>query len=68
MKSPLEQVNELDDLIRQLRKLASRIRAGQNVDGWRECNRIIAILEKYKQDLIKEKMEITENNDKAKND
>ena len=52
MKSLLERVNEVDLLIRQLRKLASRIRSGENVDGWRECQRMIAALERSKQALI----------------
>ena len=57
MKNLLENVNELDHLIRQLQKLASRIRSGENVDGWRECNGLIAHVTKAKQDLIKEQTE-----------
>lgn len=53
MKSLLDDVNELDFLIRQLSKLASRIRSGENVDGWRECNGLISHIVKAKQDLIK---------------
>jgi hypothetical protein len=55
MKSLLESVNELDYLIRQLQKLASRIRSGENVDGWRECNGLIAHVSKAKEDLLKDK-------------
>ena len=54
MKSLLNEVNELDYLIRQLQKLASRIRSGEIVDAWRECNGLIAYVNKAKQDLIKE--------------
>jgi len=53
MRSLLNDVNELDYLIRQLSKLASRIRSGENVDAWRECNGLIAYVTKTKQDLIK---------------
>ena len=54
MKNLLYNVNELDNLIRQLQKLASRIRSGENVDAWRECNGLIAYVNKAKQDLLKE--------------
>lgn len=54
MKNLLHEVNELDYLIRQLQKLASRIRSGENVDGWRECNGLIAYVTKSKENLIKD--------------
>jgi hypothetical protein len=54
MKSLLDDVNQLDYLIRQLNKLSSRIRSGENVDGYRECNGLIAFVTKAKQDLIKD--------------
>ena len=53
MRNLLQNVNELDYLIRQLQKLASRIRSGENVDGWRECNGLISYVMKVKEDLIK---------------
>jgi len=53
MKSLLEQVDALDDLIRQLQKMESKMRSGQLIDAWREVNRIMAALQKNKQDLIK---------------
>ena len=53
MKSLLEQVNELDVLIRQMHKMISKMNAGQFIDAYREANRITAALEKSKQDLIK---------------
>jgi hypothetical protein len=63
MKSLLEQVNELDDLTRKLHKMESKMRAGQWIDAWRECCRIIAALEKNKQDLLKANEEKDEGND-----
>jgi hypothetical protein len=54
MKSLLNNVNELDYLIRQLQKLASRIRSGEIIDAWRELNGLISYVNKAKQDLIKE--------------
>ena len=57
MKSLLEQVNELDNLIRQMHKMISKMNAGQFIDAWREAHRITALLEKAKQDLIKGKRE-----------
>lgn len=53
MKSLLERVNELDVLIRQMHKMISKMNAGQFIDAYREANRITAVLEKSKQDLIK---------------
>jgi len=53
MKSLLEQVNELDVLIRQMHKMISKMNAGQFIDAYREANRIAALLEKAKRDLIK---------------
>lgn len=52
MKSLLERVDALDNLIRQLRKNESRMRSGQWIDAWRENNRIIAVVEKDKRDLM----------------
>ena len=54
MKNLLNNVNELDYLIRQLQKLASRIRSGEIIDAWRELNGLISYVNKAKQDLIKE--------------
>jgi len=52
MKSLLEKIDTIDELIRQLRKIDSRMRAGQWIDAWRENNRIIGILEKEKKDIL----------------
>jgi len=62
MSNLLQNINELDYLIRQLQKLASRIRAGENVDAWRECNGLMAYVNRAKQDLIVES-ESKENKD-----
>jgi len=53
MKSLLEQTDELDKLIRLLRKMLSKMRSGQWIDAWRDCNTIISLLEKSKRDIIK---------------
>ena len=52
MKSLLEQVNDLDALIRSLRKVESKVRSGQIIDAWREILRIISFLERAKQCAI----------------
>ena len=54
MKTLLEQVNELDELLTKMHKMESRMRSGQWIDAWRECCRIISILQRNKQELIKE--------------
>jgi len=53
MKSLLEQVNGLDSLHRQLQKMESKMRSGQWIDAWKDCTRLLAILERAKSDLIK---------------
>ena len=60
MKSLLENVKEIDLIIRQLNKMASRIRAGQTVDAYRECNRLSAHMEQHKQTIIKERQDKVE--------
>jgi hypothetical protein len=52
MKTVLEKVEGLDDLIRQLRKMESRLRAGHFIDCNRDVCRMIAALEKEKRDVI----------------
>jgi hypothetical protein len=52
MKSLLEQVGEIDSLIHQLEKMESKLRSGAIIDAWRECNRLVAALNKAKQDLL----------------
>ena len=52
MKSLLEQVKKLDQVIRQLHKLASRMKAGQIVDAHRECCNLIGALQKNREDVI----------------
>jgi len=53
MKSLLEQVKKLDQVIRQLQKLSSRMKAGQIVDAYRECNNLIGSLMQDRENLIK---------------
>ena len=54
MKSPLEQVNSIDELISQMQKIDSRMMVGHFIDAWRDVKRIIAALEKAKSDIIQE--------------
>ena len=54
MVNPLIQVNELGDLIRQLHKIDSKLQAGQFIAAYRENRRIIALLEKVKDELTEE--------------
>ena len=52
MTTPLERVSGLEYLIRQLTKLDSKLEAGHVIQAWRENRRIIAELERAKQELI----------------
>ena len=56
MKNPLEQLSELEYLIRQLTKVDSKMQAGQFIAAYRENRRIIAELEAVKQQLVKGKV------------
>lgn len=55
MKNPLEQLSELEYLIRQLTKVDSKMQSGQFIAAYRENRRIIAELEAVKQQLVKGK-------------
>jgi len=52
MKSLLESVTEIDEIVRQLHKMESRLRSGQIIDAWRECCRLMAYLEQCKRNII----------------
>ena len=52
MKSLLDNVNELDFLIRQHHKIESKMQSGQFLGAHRELCRVMAYLQKAKQDLI----------------
>jgi len=54
MKSLLESVTEIDEMVRQLHKMESRLRSGQIIDAWRECCRLMAYLEQCKKQIISE--------------
>jgi len=54
MSSPLTQIDELGNLIRQLHKIDSKLQAGQFIAAYRENRRIIAELESCKSKLIEE--------------
>jgi len=64
MKSLLNNVNNLDDLIRQLHKMESKMRSGQWIDAWRELNRVIAHLTANKQKLIEKAAELADKESK----
>jgi len=52
MKSLLDSVEEIENLIRQLQKMASKMNVGQFIPAWRDLNRIIAELDKEKKKLL----------------
>lgn len=54
MKSPLEQIDELGDLIRQLHKIDSKLLSGQIIYASRDVGRIIALLERRKSTMVTE--------------
>ena len=54
MKTVLEQVEGLNYLVRELEKIQSKMLAGQFIKAEREVSRLMGILLKDKQTLLKE--------------
>ena len=52
MKNLLNDVKKLDEIIRQLQKMESKMRSGQWIDAWRELTRIVADLKKSREEVI----------------
>jgi hypothetical protein len=52
MKSLLEQVKGIDQVIRQLQIISSRMEAGQFIDAHRRCHNLMGSLMQHKADLI----------------
>ena len=52
MNSPLVQVDELGELIRELHKIDSKLQAGQFIAAYRENRRIISLLEERKKKIL----------------
>jgi len=52
MKSLLNDIEQLDYMIRQLYKMSSKMQAGHWIDAWRDNGRLIATLEKNKSQLL----------------
>ena len=56
MNSPLEQVSELHNIIRDLQKMNSKLLSGQVILAHRDLNRIIADLERRVQKMVDPEM------------
>lgn len=52
MKSPLEQIPSLEESICQLRKIDSKLDAGQIIRAFRENGKLLAFFERSKLDII----------------
>ena len=52
MSNPLEDLTEIEYLIRQLYKIDSKLEAGKFIQAYRENRRIIARLESHKKKII----------------
>jgi hypothetical protein len=61
MSGLLQNMEEVDFIIRQVHKLASLIKAGQIVDAWREVNKLLSYFEDIKQNIIKNAAKKVEN-------
>jgi hypothetical protein len=63
MKNPMEQMNEIEDVIRQLHKLEAKLMNGQFIMAYRDNRRLISKFENIKHDLIESTKEELENSD-----
>ena len=54
MKSPLEQLSDLEEVIRMMHKIDSKLLMGQVILAHRELGRLFAIFERAKSILIEE--------------
>lgn len=54
MKSPMETLNDLEEVIREIHKLDSKMLAGQFIPAWRDLRKLLAFFEEKKTELIKE--------------
>ena len=52
MKNLLNDIKKLDDLIRQLQKMESKMRSGQWIDAWRELTRVLSTLRSSREEVI----------------
>jgi len=52
MKTLLEDVESVDQIIRDLHKLDSKLQAGQFIAAYRDVNRMIAFFEQVKKNII----------------
>ena len=52
MKSPLEQVKQLDNLIHRLSKMESQMQTGRWLDAHRECCSLREAFKRARQDLM----------------
>lgn len=64
MKNPLETLSELEDIIRELHKLDSKMMAGQFILAWRDLRRLLALFESKKAELVREAKKLETNNEK----
>ena len=54
MKSPLEQIDELDSILNSFQKIDSLLLAGQFINAWRELRKLAASLQNKKNSIIEE--------------
>jgi cell fate (sporulation/competence/biofilm development) regulator YlbF (YheA/YmcA/DUF963 family) len=54
MKTPLDQIQDLEELIRQMHKIDSKLDAGHIIRAYRENGKIIAYLERVKANIVSE--------------
>lgn len=54
MSTLLDDITSLDKVINSLVKMESKMRSGQFIEAHRECCRLVGILDKHRQDLLKE--------------
>lgn len=67
MKSPLEQISNLEEVIRQLCKIDSKLDAGQIIRAYREIGKLISFFERSKLEIIQQEKSKKQDNSNNSN-
>ena len=54
MNNLISNVNFVDDVIRELQKMESKLLSGQFIRAYRDCCSLIAIFQRHKQEILRE--------------
>ena len=68
MKTLLESIEDIDQIIRDLHKVDSKLQSGQIIAAYRDINRMISFFEQAKKNILLGQQEVNNNVTKAVTD